>query len=301
MIKLITHNDLDGVGCYVVAKYFLDAEIDVSYCDYKNVNEIVLNVIKNHEQYDEILITDISVNEEVAEKLNNLKGKVKLLDHHPTALFLNKYTWAKVEIECDKGKTCGTQMLFDDLKSVSNDYIKCIPKLFVELVRRYDTWEWKDKYNDEKPRKLNDLMYIVGKEYFIEDMLLKINTGVDIFDKFSLKLLELRQKEVDRYIEKKDDNLIIKDILGYNVGIVFADNFISELGDKLSELHPELDFIAMINQETISYRTTKDNINLSEIAKHFGGGGHPKASGSQMDERCVYDFIEDIFKYKIKS
>lgn len=298
MIKLITHNDLDGVGCYVVAKYFLDAEIDVSYCDYKNVNEIVLDVIKTHEQYDEILITDISVNEEVAEKLNNLEDKVKLLDHHPTALFLNKYTWAKVEIECDKGKTCGTQMLFDDLKSVSNDYIKCIPKLFVELVRRYDTWEWKDKYNDEKPRKLNDLMYIVGKEYFIEDMLSKINTGVDIFDKFSLKLLELRQKEVDRYIEKKDDNLIIKDILGYNVGIVFADNFISELGDKLSELHPELDFIAMINQETISYRTTKDNVNLSEIAKHFGGGGHPKASGSQMDKRCVDDFIEDIFNIK---
>lgn len=295
MIKLITHNDLDGVGCYIIAKYLMQEEINVSYCSYKNVNDVVLEVIENHEQYDEILITDIYVNEDVAEKLNKIKNKIRLLDHHHTSLFLNKYDWADVEMECQQGKTCGTKMLFDYLKSSCHDYVGCIAKLFVELVRRYDTWEWNDKYNDESPKKLNDLMYIMGREDFIKDILSKINAGVFLFDKLNLKLLELKQREIDSYILKKDKDLIIKDILGYNAGIVFAESHISELGNKLSELHPELDFIAMINQETVSYRTIKEDVNLGEVAKHFGGGGHPKASGSQISAYCVDRFIEDIF------
>ena len=51
MIKLITHNDLDGIGCYVVAKYFIEEEVDVSYCSYKNVNDVVLETIENIEKY----------------------------------------------------------------------------------------------------------------------------------------------------------------------------------------------------------------------------------------------------------
>lgn len=131
------------------------------------------------------------------------------------------------------------------------------------------------------------------------DMLTKIDSDeMCLFDKLSLKLLEIKQKEIDRYVEKKDENIMVKEILGYNAGIVFAENHISELGNKLSELHPELDFIVIINREIISYRTIKDNINLSEIAKVFGGGGNPKASGSQIDESCIDNYIKDIFNIK---
>lgn len=293
MKKLITHNDLDGIGCHVVAAYFLRTDIDVDYCNYKNINEIVLNTIENHEQYSEIFITDISVNEEVAEKLDVIKDKVILLDHHPTALFLNKYDWAKVEGECKKGNTCGTRMLFEYFAPC---YFNSSINDFVELVRRYDTWEWKDKYKDERPKQFNDLMYMVGKKEFAEDMILKTINNEGLFDSTYCKLLELRQNEINRDIEKKDKNIIVKDILGYKAGVVFADSFISELGNRLSEMHPELDFIAMINQETISYRTIKDNVNLSEVSKYFGGGGHPKASGSQVDKCDVNKFIDILFR-----
>ncbi|GAA0102576.1 oligoribonuclease NrnB [Paraclostridium bifermentans] len=295
MIKLITHNDLDGIGCHVVAKYFLEEEIDVDYCTYKNVNEVVLEVIEKHEQYDKIFITDISVNEEIAKRLDEIKNKVGLFDHHPTALFLNEYDWASVEIECEKGKTCGTKMIFDFLR---RDNINPSICYFVELVRKYDTWEWKDKYDDEIPKQLNDLMYMIGRKEFVDDMIYKTKSNEVLFDSLYCKLLELKQREIDNYIKQKDKNLIIKDILGYNAGIVFAESHTSELGNKLSELHPELDFIAMINQETISYRTIKDDVNLSEVSKCFGGGGHPKASGSQVSRYCVDKFIEDIFKIR---
>lgn len=51
----------------------------------------------------------------------------------------------------------------------------------------------------------------------------------------------------------------------------------------------------MVNQKSISYRTTKDDIDLSEIAKHFGGGGHPKAAGSRVSEQQIDDFMNILF------
>ena len=34
------------------------------------------------------------------------------------------------------------------------------------------------------------------------------------------------------------------------------------------------------NKWNLSFRTTKDNVDVSEIASNFGGGGHKKASGA---------------------
>ena len=38
----------------------------------------------------------------------------------------------------------------------------------------------------------------------------------------------------------------------------------------------------MIGQKAISYRTIKDNVDVSEIAKRYGGGGHKPAAGSPV-------------------
>lgn len=53
----------------------------------------------------------------------------------------------------------------------------------------------------------------------------------------------------------------------------------------------------MINiNGTVSYRTVKDNIDLGkDVAKLFGGGGHPKAAGSQFSEGIKLKVIENIF------
>jgi nanoRNase/pAp phosphatase (c-di-AMP/oligoRNAs hydrolase) len=43
------------------------------------------------------------------------------------------------------------------------------------------------------------------------------------------------------------------------------------------------------NKWNLSFRTTKDNIDVSEIAKTLGGGGHKKASGaSGLDELPIW-------------
>ncbi|MCY6372578.1 hypothetical protein [Clostridium ganghwense] len=123
-IKLFTHNDLDGVGCGILCEVAYKDNINIEYCNYsgaENINVKVKNFIlsNEYEEYDMIFITDISVNEEVAELINdNIEAKhIQLLDHHNTAKWLNdKYEWSKV-LECveDGIKHCGTMMFYYEL------------------------------------------------------------------------------------------------------------------------------------------------------------------------------------------
>ena len=65
------------------------------------------------------------------------------------------------------------------------------------------------------------------------------------------------------------------------------------------ELHPELDFVVIINiDKTISYRTNKNNIDLGEFAKIYGGGGHPQAAGSPVSDEVKNKIIDMLFEKK---
>lgn len=319
-VKLFTHTDLDGAGCAILAKiaFTQDVDVDIDYCDYNNINDKVRNFIinKEYETFNCVFITDISVNEEVAELIHNthletfvngfnLCEMFLLFDHHPTAEFLNKYWWVDVRVEIDGEKTSGTRMFYDylmnedyllDTKAFEIDSCQTLFE-FVEKVRKYDTWLWKEKYNDEEPKQWNDLYYIMGREKFINEIIYRINChGYVCFSASDLALLEYKQKDIDQYIENKNKQIIKKDILGYKAGIVFAEQYHSECGNRLSEMNDDLDFIVLINPSySVSYRTIKDIDLGKDVAKIFGGGGHPKASGSPISDDDRSKIIDILF------
>ena len=302
MIKLFTHTDLDGVSCEILGKIAFEEDINVVRCNYGDIDAKVEEFINGAEEYDKLFITDISVNKEIADKLLSISDKVILLDHHKTALWLNEYPFALVQVEDESvGKMCGAYLFYEYLKKNHKEFDDTPAlKLFIDYVRMYDTWEWKEKYDNIIPKRLNDLMYIDGPNEFIDKMVYRLGNNLFIFDDTDLMKLQIEQTYINSYITQKNETLMVNDDLfpGYTVGITFADKYISELGNKLCELHPELDFVVLINMSTlaVSYRTVKDDLDLSDIAKRFGGGGHPKASGSRFDASIVNDMLNNIFK-----
>ena len=302
MIKLFTHTDLDGISCEILGRIAFGEDIDVIRCGYGNIDDKVEEFINSDEEYDKLFITEISVKKELADALNNVSDKVILLDHHKTALWLNEYPFALVQVEDESvGKMCGAYLFYEYLKKNHEEFNDTLAlKLFVKYVRMYDTWEWKEKYDNIIPKRLNDLMYMDGPNEFIDKMIYRLGNNLAIFDDTDLMKLQIEQTYINSYIAQKNETLMINDDLfpGYTVGITFADKYISELGNKLCELHPELDFVVLINMSTltVSYRTVKDDLDLSDIAKGFGGGGHPKASGSRFDASIVNDMLNNIFK-----
>lgn len=302
MIKLFTHTDLDGVSCEILGKIAFGEDIDVVRCNYGDIDAKVEEFINSAEEYDKLFITDISVNKEIADKLLSISDKVILLDHHKTALWLNEYPYALVQVEDESiGKMCGAYLFYEYLKKNHKEFDDTPAlKLFIDYVRMYDTWEWKEKYDNIIPKRLNDLMYMDGPNEFIDKMVYRLGNNLFILDDTDLMKLQIEQTYINSYIAQKNETLMINDDLfpEYTVGITFADKYISELGNKLCELHPELDFVVLINMSTltVSYRTVKDDLDLSDIAKRFGGGGHPKASGSRFDVSIVNDMLNNIFR-----
>lgn len=302
MIKLFTHEDLDGIGCAILAKLAFGENVDISYCDYDNINIKVRDFIVNENRPDMCHITDISIEDELAEIIDSSFDNFKILDHHPTALFLNKYDWCCVQTEdLETGiKTSGTELYYRWL--INHSYLQKndILDVFVETIRNYDTWQWtKLGEGGLICKQINDLLYLYGRDRFIDWCISEIDERIfpKLFEVDKL-VLDIKQKEIDNYIEEKDKQLITSPLCGRVCGFVFAEKYFSELGNKLCKMHPEIDFIAMIDMDgTVSYRTIREDIDLGkDVARLFGGGGHPKAAGSQFSKAIPLKVIQEIYQ-----
>ncbi|MGG5254136.1 DHH family phosphoesterase [Neobacillus sp. SM06] len=303
MAKLFTDIDLDGLGCGIVAKLAFGDKVDVSYCSYRNLNQRVEEFLENREfDQEELYITDLAVNEEVEKKLAKRfqEGKhVRVIDHHVTALHFNQYKWGLVKPEYSSGKkTCATSLFYEDLlehKKINQN--KSLEE-FIDLVRQYDTWEW-DENNNVTAKRLNDLFYILSREKLEEEILQRIASNSESFSLTDTEnfVLDLEERKIDRYIHSKSRQIVQAFIDPYYIGIIHAEQYLSELGNELNKLYPHLDMIVLLNMSSkkIGFRTIHDTVDVAAFAKKYGGGGHPKASGCEMTEETFKKFVADVF------
>ena len=110
--------------------------------------------------------------------------------------------------------------------------------------------------------------------------------------------MEVENERIQRYLEESEKTMFHATLCSKRCGIVFAEQNRSLLGNYLAEKYSYmLDFIVIINmQQGVSYRCVKDDVDVSEIASVYGGGGHIKASGSPMDNMLKKEIIKLIFK-----
>jgi oligoribonuclease NrnB/cAMP/cGMP phosphodiesterase (DHH superfamily) len=202
-------------------------------------------------------------------------------------------------------KTCGTELFYEHLQQ--KGYISGSSKIlreFVNFVRDYDTWAWKTFANGQPIKQFNDLLYILGRDEFIERCLkrYKGNRHIVEFSKDEQKLLDKRQAEIDAYVEKKMGQAVVRaTIIGtgdyYKYAVVFADRFISELGNRLCEANKDIIDCAMIidmGARKISYRSVKPDVDVSKLAAYFGGGGHKAAAGNYFNEHALMSAISHL-------
>lgn len=209
MIKLFTHLDLDGIGCAVLARLTFGENVDITYCNYDEVDTLVREYItKMDKGHDTCFITDISIKDDLASVIDKeYKNNFRLFDHHKTALALNKYDWCTVEVVNNKSglQTCGTELFYEYL--VGHEYLKEDVKDFVKLVTNYDTWRWTEIGDMGLiSKKMNDLLYLYGREEFEKWCLGKIRNKKSFlsFDKKDELLLQFNQKEIEKYIDVKE-------------------------------------------------------------------------------------------------
>ena len=315
MDKLFTHTDLDGIGCAFFGKLAF-ANLDIEYCENKEVDEKISNFFSSGEykKYNRTFITDISISDSIAlminKKINDEGLIVRLIDHHKTADFLNKYQWCMVidewmatdinqethAIETKLEKTSATRLFYITLKElelIGND-----PKwkTLSIIISNWDTWKWKELGESGMVSKnMNSLFEIYGREDFL-NFLTDTNQWYPNFSEEVTKILDIYNKGIEDYILEKNKTMIKINNNQYHIGVVFADRCQSELGNRLCEMNSDIDLIAMIDMSSskIGFRTIKDDVDVAEYAKSIGGGGHQKASGAPFDSALINNFIKNI-------
>lgn len=285
MTYLFTHDDLDGVGCAVIAHLAFPSDLTVAYCSYKTINQEINSFLDSAPSDAVILISDISVDEETASRLDG--RNVRMYDHHPINV---RRPWMTVDTSITE---CGTSLLATALLPDRSPAVSD----FVDAVCLYDTWRFEKGVNSFSER-LNALHSLLGHGGFVEMMVqaLSQNEPFTIPHYFELAISNSFD-ERDRYFDRKEKAMVVTEFEGFRTGLVFADREISLMAEYVFQRHPDLDIVAVCYMPAgISLRTRRDDINLTEICQARGGGGHQKASAFYLASEVAAKAVDIILK-----
>lgn len=273
---MFTHNDLDGVGCGVLHKAAFGVNAETHYCGYHNVDEKIINRLKELDgELPRIIISDLGIKEQTAKIIDNYKGEKILLDHHVTNTWLQEqYDWAIIDKDAS-----GTLLVFNHIDEVPREYVG-----FALHVDDYDRWLHVMPYSKD----LNRLLFIIGIVRFERRFL--TNEKVE-FNETEKLLLELESESVDRYVDKVEKGITVYYLNDdKRFGLGFAERYHSEAAHELMN-RLDLEAIALIdvNYKKVSFRS-KPHFDVGSIAKRLGGGGHKNAAGAEFNYKDVKDF-----------
>lgn len=310
---LFTHDDLDGAGCriiYSLANFHNDPETwEVYNSSISNLTDLIHSAIADQRftEDTEIYFADIVPVREVLEDLVKRFNTVRIFDHHRTNVWAEFVCYgAVVKAENKLGiLQSGTNLLYEHFSQTVGDgmtktdktFFQCgrgntwLQSLFVDTVRQYDTYEWKENGNI-LAKQLQVLFFLLGMDRFCKryvELLATADGSRDLICATDMEFIQAKmeseQKRIDAFTI---DNVDILNLRGYKAA--FA---ISTIGMNISELsyqflhkNPDIDLFigfSFANGGEFSFRTIRDDLDTGAvIAQPIGGGGHPKASGAQL-------------------
>lgn len=274
---LITHTDLDGVGCAIVARFFypeLKTE-NIYHCEYNTVEAESKRLLQTTD--DKILMTDLSVKEETAAWIDTTyPGRFELFDHHFSAIqYLQHFAWAVLDM-----KRCATKLFFDTLKErmPGREVPEALEK-FVFHVNDVDLWI----HDSPLSRDLNDMLHLLGIPLFAALLGERIRKNMPLIEQSDERYLHGLKGFKKQYFHDRVQEAVVDG----NRLIVLASRHISDLAQYIRDIEnpPEswknVDYIDVVNLEAKvhSLRSYNDNFDVSAIAQAKGGGGHKKAAG----------------------
>lgn len=276
---IVTHTDLDGVSCGILLSHHYSSKIeDVFYCNYGEVNEVLMNLPSNSDIY----ITDISCNKDTLEALLDKGSTVTIIDHHKTAEWLLDMEHPNLTVVLDTSMSA-TKLVYVYIRGnlYHPDYHG-----YVDAVNSHDLWlEDRGVFGDA----LSQLLGILGRERFIDRF--KNNPSL-VFSSTEMLLLEINYEKVTNACDTAAARQVIrKDANGNTYSIIYTPKFTSEVGNYICSNY-DVDYVCLIHMDirpnpeaklgVVSLRSAS-KVDVSSIAQAHKGGGHPNAAGFNLE------------------
>lgn len=287
---------LDGLGAYYAAYHHFGDNAEYIPVTYNTPFPLDDVAIENSDIY----ILDFSYSREILEHVNSLANRLVVLDHHKTA---------KSNLEgFDPG---GSSHIEFDMKSSGcrmawryfNPDSAC-PQL-LNHIEDYDLWKYDLQCTKEiihgLTYKLNEITN--DKKRILTFSSLNISLS-ELYNIGSIIISNIRHNH-RKIIES--GNIVICEFEGYRVGLYNCNEHVSEMGEAIynsATLH--VDFAMMYsvlpdNTVVFSLRSKKHkdglSIDVGEIAKTRGGGGHENASGFTLPLVNGFNLLSELLRF----
>jgi oligoribonuclease NrnB/cAMP/cGMP phosphodiesterase (DHH superfamily) len=161
------------------------------------------------------------------------------------------------------------------------------PPKFLLYIEDRDLWKWELPYSKEFAASFDMIPFEFEEFLKFED-----DSVFDDAVKRGSYILAYSKTVVKKVCEKAKP----RKYDGHDVLVVNSSHWMSEIGARLS---PDCDFavIWFYDHEErnikVSLRAFHDHVDVSEIAKRFGGGGHKKAAGFTLPGETILDDLFD--------
>lgn len=223
-----------------------------------------------------VAILDFSFNNATTKKMIDESNELLVIDHHKSAM-VELHDISNTHFDMTKSGAMLAWEFFHPGKE---------PPKFIKYIQDRDLWAWELEYSKEFSAAFDMVPFEFEEFEKFED-----DSVFDDAVKRGSYILAYSKTVVKKVCEKAQlRKLDEKEVL-----VVNASHWMSEIGTRLA---PDCDF-AMIwywdhdaKETKVSLRAFHDTVDVSEIAKKFGGGGHKKAAGFQLPKN---KHVEDIF------
>lgn len=302
-LVLIHHVDADGIfSAQIVIKaikeFIGNTKISITCVPYNYERQFDFSsYIKKGSN---VIVVDLSL------KMNDIKAILKnansafIIDHHLTTLreIDSDYKFYKNKIY-DRSlgmhicvKNAGVGLCYNIFKDCVNSYgatfADSVNEKAIGLIDRYDRFGFLSVKDREDCLSIYNFTLRSNQLYINSNMVTELLCNRDYLDK-ALKFGK----------EFYDESVIVNEIRYrafakpttfsfngnvYNCCYMYGSGNSAVFGNHINDF----DFVSLIRKNkdsdgyTVSFYTAKENVDVSEIARSYGGGGHKKAAGSPV-------------------
>ena len=223
-----------------------------------------------------VVILDFSYDKSTTKKMIKKAKNLLIIDHHKSAM-VELHDISNTHFDMTKSGAILAWEYFHPGKE---------PPKFIKYIQDRDLWAWELEYSKEFSAAFDMVPFEFEEFEKFEDS--------SVFDdackrgSYILAYSKTVVKKVSEQAQKRKMN-------GKAVLVVNSSHWMSEIGARLA---PDCDF-ALIwywdheeKMTKVSLRAFHEGVDVSEVAKNFGGGGHKKAAGFTLSKE---KHIEELF------
>lgn len=223
-----------------------------------------------------VVILDFSFNNATTKKMIEEANNLLVIDHHKSAM-VELHDISNAIFDMNKSGATLSWEYFHPGKE---------PPKFIEYITDRDLWKWELPYSKEFSAAFDMVPFEFEEfEKFEDD---------SVFDD-AVKRGSYILAYSKTVVKKVCDKAASRKIDGKEVLVVNSSHWMSEIGARLA---PDCDFAVIWYYDhndrviKVSLRAFHEKIDVSEVSKKYGGGGHKKAAGFVLPKNFK---IEDLF------